>query len=470
MSGSKDEPPSSKVTEQLLSDLSDALEVPEGRYEAAERSYHSLGEWFRRPDSEFATREITVYPQGSFRLGTAIRPVDRVEHYDLDVVCEIKLDKNSISQAELKQQLGVEVKKYAEKYGMSIPEEGKRCWTLNYADEAQFHVDVLPAVPDGERQQPLLSALGHKSDRTSQAIGITDKDHPNFNVRSDDWPSSNPRGYSNWFRSVFQPIFDAKRRAIALKAGKVDVEEIPEYRVKTPLQATIQILKRHRDVRFVDEPDFKPISMILTTLAALAYRGETTIAEALYGILDRLDHFIQDRNGVTWIPNPTDPRENFADRWRIYPQRKTAFYEWLGIARTDFRTAKKLSDIDQLINALAPRLGRPLVESVANRQRPRGLLAGIGSAGRSLGTKIMAILDAPHRKPVLWPELGGGLVIIRSMNVTHSGFRATVRQSDEGVLAKGSDLEFEAITTVPYPFQVFWQIVNTGEDARLAND
>ena len=47
-------------------------------------------------------------------------------------------------------------------------------------------------------------------------------------------------------------------------------DDIPDALVRTPLQRAIQIMKRHRDVRFNAHRDQKhnPISMIITALAA----------------------------------------------------------------------------------------------------------------------------------------------------------------------------------------------------------
>lgn len=52
-------------------------------------------------------------------------------------------------------------------------------------------------------------------------------------------------------------------------------EDIPDALVRTPLQRAIQIMKRHRDMRFNGhrDEDHKPISMIITTLAAKLYEG-----------------------------------------------------------------------------------------------------------------------------------------------------------------------------------------------------
>jgi hypothetical protein len=75
-------------------------------------------------------------------------------------------------------------------------------------------------------------------------------------------------------------------RALAEKVGKID--ELPLYRWKTPLQRAVQILKRHRDVMFEKNPNAKPISIIITTLAALCYSGESDISSTLQNIIVNL--------------------------------------------------------------------------------------------------------------------------------------------------------------------------------------
>lgn len=459
-----------KAAEQLLEDLAESLDIPASRYEAAERSYKSVGQWLDRPESLFANVGTTIYPQGSFRLGTVIRPLNGDEDYDLDAVCELDFSKSDLTQAQLKERLGIEMKAYAKAHGMADPIEARRCWTLNYADGAQFHMDVLPALPDGARQRLLMEALGYANNWAEMAVAITDITHGRYRVRSEDWPASNPKGYSEWFRAKMQAVFDAKRQAIALKEARASVEEIPEYRVKTPLQSAIQILKRHRDIRFSDEPDTRPISIILTMLSAHAYNQETTISDALYGILMRMDRHIDDRDGAAWIANPTDPRENFADKWEANPERKEAFYEWLEMAREDFAVAARLSDVDQLVDALSPRMGRTLMEAAASKQRPRGglLVAALSAPKRVMSNKLKRLLDAPHKKAVVWPELARGSVKLDRMTVEQRGYRPRTVQSDADPIPKHCNLTFEATANVPEPYKVFWQVVNAGDEARQA--
>ncbi|MGZ6242842.1 MAG: nucleotidyltransferase domain-containing protein [Candidatus Binataceae bacterium] len=108
--------------------------MPQHRYEDAERSYQSLGDWLNRENSSIRQYEPQVHVQGSFGLGTVIPPIADDEHYDVDAVCEFrKLTKGQLSQQELKRLLGNEIKLYAASQNMKRPvEERRRCWMLVY--------------------------------------------------------------------------------------------------------------------------------------------------------------------------------------------------------------------------------------------------------------------------------------------------------------------------------------------------
>lgn len=144
---------------------------------------------------------------------------------------------------------------------------------------------------------------------------------------------------------------------MALEA-KASVEEIPSYAVKTPLQQAVQILKRHRDMMFASSPEHKPISIIITTLSGLSYLGERSVAEALAGILQRMDsHIEHDAQDNVFIPNPTDPQENFADRWRDAPEKRACFYNWLRKAREDFTTIATQHNPQRIVEAASRSFG-----------------------------------------------------------------------------------------------------------------
>jgi hypothetical protein len=94
----------------------------------------------------------------------------------------------------------------------------------------------------------------------------------------------------------------------------------------TTLQKSIQLEKRHRDTMFRLNPELAPISMIITNLSAHAYDGETDLASALSNIVDAMPNFV--RPTRPRVPNPTDPFEDYADKWSRDPRLEKSFWDW----------------------------------------------------------------------------------------------------------------------------------------------
>lgn len=360
----------SKTAEDYLAALADELAISETRYEQASKSYASLGDWLHRPTSTVLKYHPQIYVQGSFRLGTAIRPLSDAEEYDVDSVCVLRiLSTSDISQKELKKLVGDEIKAYHRAQAMVKPvREGKRCWVLSYADGAQFHMDIVPAIPNATRQRMLLEAQRMDLQWWESAIVITDIRSPVYETISEDWQRSNPKGYSEWFQLRMGPIFERRRRSLA-DSIRASVEDIPVYRIRTPLQSAIMILKRHRDGMFEDRYDQRPISIIITTLAAHAYNGEEKVADALYSILANMDRFIEWKGQTCIIRNPSDPFENFADKWPQHPERQRAFFEWLAHARRDFEQIARQVERRRIIDTIKPHMGA-VAERAAIRLDP----------------------------------------------------------------------------------------------------
>ena len=358
-----------KSHDDVLEEMADALDIPPSKFEEAKSRYESIGEWLDRPESSLAQYDPAISPQGSFLLGTVTRPLTDKEEYDVDLVCLLKASKAKFTQKSLKDAVGCEVASYAKARNMTKPpEEGRRCWTLNYADGAQFHMDILPALPDALRYQRVLAehgyqALAKDAGLTGQAIAITDKTLPQYDQVTDDWPQSNPQGYAAWFRNRMRVMLNERKREFA-KREKIaaSVDDIPDYRVKTPLQRAIQLLKRHRDCMFADDGEHKPISIIITTLSAHAYNEEPTISQALQSILTGMGNYIQDRVGVARVANPVNPAENFADKWAEEPKKRENFYRWLEQAQSDFAMYLRASPFGEVPESLREHLGADLVD------------------------------------------------------------------------------------------------------------
>lgn len=321
---------------ELLEHLNELLEIPTSYYEKAVARYRSLGEWFCRDESCLAQFDPSVYPQGSFRLGTVIRPLFPSEEYDLDVVCELlKLQKQDITQKKLKEVVGGEVKSYSKAQGIKEPvRERTRCWRLAYADEVSFHIDILSCLPEDERTVAVIIGLGVDPRFAQRAIALTCQKHMGYEVITSDWPKSNPAGYAAWFEERMEVPADEQRKGLVARGLYESVNEVPAYALKTPLQRSVQLLKRHRDVMFQKHPKVKPISMILTTLSGEAYGGERDLGSALAGILERMPSYV--RSDEPRVPNPVNPGEDFANKWKEDPRLEENFRLWHTQASRDF--------------------------------------------------------------------------------------------------------------------------------------
>lgn len=353
--------------QKTLRELVKLLDIPPSYYEKAVARYQSMADHLRREQSTIREFDPMVHPQGSFRLGTVIRPLSSDEGYDLDLVCKVHKSKDGLSQKELKELIGEEVKSYSSEQGFNeSPEDKRRCWTQQYQDDVDFHMDILPSVPAGNDFRRVLLEAKVDERLVDEAINITDKEEPNYEQISPFWPRSNPRGFALWFEqqmdiggyatSSRQVIFESKRLAY----GSAD--EVPAYALKTPLQRVVQLLKRHRDEMFKDDAGGKPISIIITTLAARAYQGESDVADAMAGVLDRMDSFVS--SSKPRIPNPVDPTgEDFADRWDT--QLETNFWRWLRQAREDFAFLGRASGIVELTEACKSGFGLDLSDEAA---------------------------------------------------------------------------------------------------------
>jgi hypothetical protein len=120
--------------------------------------------------------------------------------------------------------------------------------------------------------------------------------------------------------------------------AEAEIDPLPVYRSKTPLQQAVQLLKRHRDVMFAQDPDLKPVSIILTTIAGGAYEHGEDLQVSMQRILRAFEAVRQ--SDTDEILNPVNPLENFADRWTrpdcVQLELKRHFHEWIGQARRDF--------------------------------------------------------------------------------------------------------------------------------------
>jgi hypothetical protein len=416
-----------------MADLSAALEriakrldLPVDLAEAAILEYEAVGEWLGAEGSPLREYTPEIYPQGSFRLGTTVQPLRKGGEFDIDLVCRLFRPKERTTQKELKNGVGDRLRASTEL--AKILEERRRCWTLSYA--GKFHLDVLPCIPDPE------------GDDTS--ILLTDQELTR-------WQHSNPIGYSEWFFRQMGTVLSEELSMIA-KGEDVDVEEVPTWRVRTPLQRVVQLLKRHRDLYFSNDDDNLPVSIIITTLAAHAYRHERDTYSALLGIVKYMPNYIEKRNGEWWVANPAHPDENFADKWNEKPERRAVFLKWLSAVN------------ESVSSALNGRVGKStdqLLEEAfgSGRARPSVSLA-----------EAPAISDYGHLAALKWPLELKSRCWVKGWVYSKIRNGKKLWQLTDRALPKGIGLKFQAYTNTTPPYEIHWQVVNTGNEAKVAGD
>ena len=297
--------------DMVLRQIAKELDITDEKYENAVASYNAVGTYL----SNNINVQVDIFPQGSFRLGTVIKPLSDEDDYDIDLVC--KVNKYFSNPKDLKNEVGQALKS-SDRYSKMLQEEGKRCWTLKYADEAQYHMDILPAIED----------ITYDKDKK---LKITNKDEIS-NIYT--YTTTNPEAYFEWFNEKQK---EEKRRLVesfAVQNNK-NIEEVPDYKVKTTLQVALQILKRYRDKKFENNLENKPISIILTTIMAQIYTGENNVYELIKKFSNNYYKYIKIKDGIEWVENPVNSEENFADKWQIHPERKEDFKFFVSELKND---------------------------------------------------------------------------------------------------------------------------------------
>jgi hypothetical protein len=362
----------------LLEFLGKSLDITKTQFDTAVKSYNAVGGWLSRPDSILAPYRPEILAQGSFLLGTMVQPINPNDDLDIDLVCNLSGKRAEWTQFDVKKIVGDELKKHGVYAKLLELPDGRRCWTLGYRDSSdnaqdKYHMDILPAIVDQGYRILMEKAytFDGPEDVNKLAIRITDKERDDYFSQTihQEWLKSNPFGYGQWF--FYRASIDAQK-AILLSES---VKPVPGFREeKLPLQRIVQILKRHRDMMFNGDED-KPISIIITTLAAKAYKGETDILTGLTNVVKNMPSYIGEQYSIEhgriikWIENPVNQEENFADKWPDHPKREENFYKWIDKIHADLLQfgSKVESGMHELQESFSKSFGKEISDKTFER-------------------------------------------------------------------------------------------------------
>ena len=225
--------------------------------------------------------------QGSYALGTLIKPVDDNDEYDADI--QIVMNPNPKWQAkdyinEIHETLKKN-KNYADKLRLKT-----RCVTIDYAGD--FHLDVVARVTIGGRHY-VCNRIDNKFEETDGT------------------------GYRDWFNEQNR-----------ITGGN--------------LKRVVRLLKYLRD----HKNNYTAKSILLTTLAGNTIKPTDegteavgTVADTLVTVLTRMDDYLQLHPYMPEIRNPVLPTETFNRHW---DQAKYANFR--NRVNSHARTAKKAKE------------------------------------------------------------------------------------------------------------------------------
>lgn len=369
-----------RVLTGILERAVTALELTQEQRDSIEETYHECGQHLGK-SLGFSLHLADIFPQGSYRLGTVIRPFrDITEVFDLDMVFHLALICSSRTPESLHAAVGAHLRAKYNGVVKPLP----KGWRLDFSAERDYYLDIVPSM---------------ESLRGGNIIAITN---------GQNWRDSNPRDYASQFQTVASMVPEYEGEVVlkefAALANAARIEPLPEYTpLKSPLQRFVQVAKRHRDYYFnkkVNQPDFAPASIIVTTLLMKAYarcvhtRVYVSGFDLLLTCVEDMIRHLEMRTGangasVYVLPNPSLPTENLVEKWSDsrYAQ---GFHNW----HRDFLAFLKallVPDGSQR-RLLSEALGARAVNSAFAHQadsfsatKQRGLLTADSGVGLALG-------------------------------------------------------------------------------------
>lgn len=382
----------------LLSQIIATLDLTKSQYANIENAYSGVGNYLS-DGSDPLLKDAVIYPQGSVRLNTTVKPKNE-EEYDIDLICYLPhatgADYTGVITA-IRQRL--ESHNTYKELLSDLP----RGFRINYAGD--YHLDITPGRD-----------YSGKNDLPGQPLWVVDA--------QTDWKESNPSGYAEWFdeSASKQPLRTVLLMDSASRVGTEALLPLPDHTDKKLLNRIVQILKRHRDEWAFeldkDTQRCKPISVILTTLACHAYnqiiaeqRAYDNDLDVLLDVLELMPDFIHISNGEVHVTNPHMPEENFAEKWNRQEdgegqKRRDAFQQWHTAAEDTFNTLAESVGEDNLFLNLEKDFGKTPVEAVRSRllnemqqSREQGSLLVDKKTGGLLATGIAATATASAAMP-----------------------------------------------------------------------
>lgn len=328
-----------KITQldDLLDKMAESLQLDDTRYDRMKSSYEALKNWIESDDVFFKPYNYDLYPHGSVRILTTVKPYAK-EEFDLDVALHLAYG-NPHTPDRVYKELTRRLNEH-ERYSQQLQLKN-RCIRLNYAGD--YHMDILPGIQE------------YSWDNNTLQVPDRDLGY---------WVSSNPRGYADWFRAKA----NLASSSILEKALRAENLPIDNFKYKKPLQRAVQLIKRYRDIYFSENAEYKTSSIILTTIAGNYYNGEESIFKTVENIVQSIEMHTSDTSNRLKVFNPVNGKEDFTDKWESEPEYYDSFKNFAKHLREEWQKLKFYNGVMEESSILTKLFGKEVFSEAQVRQ------------------------------------------------------------------------------------------------------
>lgn len=359
--------------DDLLDKMAEELQLDKTRYDRMVSAYDAVKKWIEEDEKFFKPFMYEVYPHGSVRILTTVKPIGKDE-FDLDIAIHLKTDWANHTPEKIYQELKRRLGEH-EKYKKML-EPKNRCLRLNYSGD--FHMDILPGIQENSYDEDKLL--------------VPDRERGT-------WVSSSPRGYAKWFIGRANMV----KQSLLEKALRAEHLPVDDFENKKPLQRAVQLIKRYRDIYFQKDDTYKTSSIVLTTIAGQFYSGEESIYDTIDVIISLIRKHTLTSTERIKVFNPVNEAEDFTDKWAAEPEYYTAFKKFCDYLYAEWQKLKQENGIIEESRILKGLFGNDLFTKAQNRQtelieslrknktlginRKSGILSSIGAVVTTMPIK-----------------------------------------------------------------------------------
>jgi len=351
--------PFDNALDRILAEIALSVQLSPSLHEKADGRYSAVRAHLEA-SSVFAGQIEHFYPQGSMAIDATISNRGTDDEYDLDIVSQL----GGRFRAMAPLAILIELERALADYPVTKVLRQTRCITLCYAD--RMHLDVTPALRIYDRRER-ESLITHGKGP-----------HPGADDRFVDM---NAYGFANWYRER-TPLEIRLARAFrdhwlgldsALHA-EAEVDEVPDqtdFPVKNTATLALQLLKRFRNICYVDYDGRMPPSVMLSYFAGMAATPDMSLSDMLIRQARRIVRAIEEANlygRLLHVSNPICPDDVFTDRWPADRRQQDGFAQHLRQLISGLEIAKRGEMMpDRLMEWLRTAFGARVVTKAADR-------------------------------------------------------------------------------------------------------